>query len=120
MNDDSAARAAMTGIAARAAKAARLLVLDLDWTCGEHHLDVVATASQGTLVVAEARVVAHEPGACTAALAESRIGPALEAGRAWISQHEPCHTELWAVLVTVDTAGQVHVVTGNSAAGQVG
>ena len=119
MSDDSALPIT-TDIAVRATGAARLLVLDVDWTLGDHHLDVVAAAGEESLVVAEVRVVAHDPGACIAALTESRIGPALEAGRAWISQHETCHTELWAVLVTVDTAGGVHFVTGNSAAGQVG
>jgi hypothetical protein len=121
MNDDSAVPAAAVDIAARAAKAARLLVLDLGWTCGDHHLDMVATAGEDTLVVAEVRAVAHsEAGACNAALAEPRLGQALDAGRAWISQHGTCHRELWAVVVTTDPDGGMAAVAGISARAEVG
>ena len=117
MNDDSSAlRAAAIKRAAHAIEAAKLRVLDRDWCSGEHRLDLVATPGEDILAAVEVRTVANGSlGACVTALTEARFWKATDAARAWMREHRASYEDLWVVLVTVDPASGVEVVTGNAA-----
>lgn len=121
MNDDSAVPSTVSEIAVEAAEAARLQVLDTDWAYGDHRLDLIAAANEEVLLVTEVWVMPHgSPGGLATSLDEGRLRQAMEAGRAWISQHGTTHTQLWAVVVTAGQGSGARFVTGACAVAEVG
>jgi Holliday junction resolvase-like predicted endonuclease len=116
MNDPSALRADAIERAARVIEAAKLQVLDRDWSSGEYHLDLVATPGSDLLAAVEVRIVAPDaPSASVTTLTEARFRQATDAARAWIREHEAPYNDVWVVLVAVNPASGVQVVTGNTA-----
>jgi Holliday junction resolvase-like predicted endonuclease len=93
-------------------------VLDRNWTSGEHHLDLVATPGSDILAAVEVTIVTQGfLGACVATLTESRFRHATDAARELKRQREVHFNDLWVVLISVDPASGVEVVTGNAATG---
>lgn len=115
-NVSSAARTAAVERAARALEERRLRVLDRDWACGEHYLDLVASPGPGIVAAVEVTTVAADTaGACVATLTETRLREAAGAAREWARRHQVACKVVWIVLVTVDPAADLAVVTGNAA-----
>lgn len=119
MNDVSCGvRAAAIERAARVLEQQQLQVLDRDWTWDEHYLDLVATPGAGIMAAVEVMpVAAGTPGVRAATLTETRFREAAGAVRAWARQHRAMCKVVWIVLVTVDPAAGLHVLTANAAAG---
>jgi Holliday junction resolvase-like predicted endonuclease len=111
-------RAAAIERAVNAIEAAKLRVIDRDWSSGGHHLDLVATPGEDILAAVEVRAVAHGiPSACVTAVTEDRFRQATDASRAWMREHGTQYEDLWLILVTVDPGSGVSIVTGNAAEG---
>jgi Holliday junction resolvase-like predicted endonuclease len=118
VNDSCAGRAAAIERAANAIEAAKLRVIDRDWSSGGHHLDLVATPGEDILAAVEVRAVAHGiPGACVTAVTEDRFRQATDASRAWMREHGTRYEDLWLVIVTVDPDGCAEATVGNAAEG---
>lgn len=117
MNHSSAVRAAAIERAASVIEAAKLRVLDRDWSSGRHHLDLVATPGADILAAVEVRSTAQDGylGVFVAPLTEARFQQATDAARAWMRQREARYEDLWVVLVTVDPSIGVEVATRNAA-----
>jgi Holliday junction resolvase-like predicted endonuclease len=116
MNDPSALRADAIERAARVIKAAKLQVLDRDWSSGGHHLDLVTTPGSDILAVLVVR--AAKPGGARASLtvlSEAGFREATDALRAWMRERGTVYHDLWVVTVTVDPVTGVEVSLGNAA-----
>lgn len=119
MNDvSSALRTAAINRAARVLEGQKLQVLDRNWVSGEHHLDLVATPGSDILAAVEVRIVTQDSAdARVATLTESRFWQATDAAREWKRQREAVFNDVWIILVSVDPASGIDVVTGNAATG---
>ena len=116
MNEPSALRAAAIERAAQVIEAAKLQVIDRDWTSGEHHLDLVATPGTDILAVIEVRTVAHGTlAACVTAITDDRFRQATGAAHAWMREHDARYDDLWLVIVTLDPDGSAGFAIGNAA-----
>ncbi len=118
MNDSPASPADATERAADVIEAARLQVLDRNWDSGEHHLDLVASPGSDILAAVEVKTVTPgtPPGACLTTVTETRFLQAAAAARAWIAERGGgFYTDLWVIVVTLDPASGLQVVTGNAA-----
>lgn len=117
MNDSSAVHAAAIERAASAIEAAKLRVIDRDWSSGLHHPDLVAAPGPDILAAVEVRATAQDPslGVFVATLTEARFRQATDAARAWMRRREADCEDLWVVLVTVDPSVRVEVAAQNAA-----
>jgi Holliday junction resolvase-like predicted endonuclease len=116
VNNSSAMRTAAIERAASAIEAAKLQVLDRDWSSGRHHLDLVTTPGGDILAAVQVRTVPYEtPGPYVTALTEDRFCQVTDALRAWAAEQGACYEDLWVIVVTVDPGAGIAVSAENAA-----